>query len=100
MVNNNSIAGILNTSVTDTIPAGLSFVAGSVTVNGVSVPTASPVTGIPVGLIPVGGNAVITFQLTINSVPVSLELTEPHPFLLLPRQPLYTAIQSSNCRRA
>ena len=37
VVNNNSIAGILNTSVTDTIPAGSSFVAGSVTVNGVSI---------------------------------------------------------------
>ena len=67
---------ILNTSVTDTIPAGSSFVADSVTVNGVSVPTASPVTGIPIGLIPVGGNAVITFQLTIDSVPDSLELTD------------------------
>ena len=33
-------------------------------------------TGIPVGLIPVGGNAVITFQLTIDSVPDSLELTD------------------------
>lgn len=56
-------------NVTDTIPAATTYVPGSVTVNGVSVPAASPVTGIGLGIINPGIAAVITFQVTVNSLP-------------------------------
>lgn len=56
-------------TLTDNVPAGMAFVPNSVTVNGVSQPGASPVTGIPVGAVNTGGSTVITFQFVLNSLP-------------------------------
>ncbi|MGL5153253.1 MAG: DUF7507 domain-containing protein [Clostridium sp.] len=59
-----------NVVVTDPIPSSnVSFVPGSVTVNGVS-NSGDPQTGINVGNIPVGGNVVIVYRVTVNGVPV------------------------------
>lgn len=55
--------------LTDTVPAGTSFVPGSVTVNTVAVPAASPVTGIPLGSIAPGSTVPVTFQFVLNTLP-------------------------------
>ncbi|MED2183241.1 hypothetical protein [Bacillus wiedmannii] len=57
-----------NVIITDTPPPGTSFVPGSVTVNGTST-TDNPATGINVGTIAANGNATITFQVRVNTLP-------------------------------
>src|SRR5680860_763733 len=58
-----------NAELTDIVPNGTTFVPGSVTINGI--PSGSnPGTGIPVGNIPVGGFATVTFQVQVTSLPV------------------------------
>ncbi|PGT61686.1 hypothetical protein COD86_02090 [Bacillus cereus] len=57
-----------NVIVTDTPPAGTSFVPGSVTVNGTSTAD-NPATGINVETIAANGSATITFQVRVNSLP-------------------------------
>ncbi|ULL19837.1 DUF11 domain-containing protein [Paenibacillus sp. H1-7] len=56
-------------TLTDNIPSGTAFVAGSVTVNGASVPGASPVTGIALGAVTTGTPVNVTFQVVLNSLP-------------------------------
>ncbi|WP_255374485.1 hypothetical protein [Cohnella sp. OV330] len=56
-------------TLTDNIPAGSSFVPGSVTVGGVTQPSASPLTGIPLGTIAIGGSVNVTFQTLLGSLP-------------------------------
>ncbi|MGN4558376.1 DUF7507 domain-containing protein [Bacillus cereus group sp. MYBK5-2] len=58
-----------NVTITDTPPAGTTFVPGSVTVNGTST-TDNPATGINIGTIAANGNATITFKVQVNSLPV------------------------------
>ncbi|MCD1257365.1 DUF11 domain-containing protein [Paenibacillus athensensis] len=55
--------------VFDNIPAGTSFVAGSVTVNGASVPGASPTAGISTGVVAAGASAVVRFSVVVDSLP-------------------------------
>jgi len=56
--------------LTDPVPAGTTFVPGSVTVGGFPAPGADPNVGIPLGDIPPGGSVTVTFQVTATSVPV------------------------------
>lgn len=56
-------------TLTDNIPAGTAFVTNSVTVQGVSLPGASPVTGINTGTVAVGATITVTFQVVLNSLP-------------------------------
>ncbi|WP_138753148.1 DUF11 domain-containing protein [Paenibacillus sinopodophylli] len=57
------------TTLTDNIPDGTSFVSGSVIVNGISRPADSPVTGIPLGSIAPAGSSSISFQVSLNTLP-------------------------------
>ncbi|MGN8230732.1 DUF7507 domain-containing protein [Paenibacillus polymyxa] len=72
---NNGISQVVNAVVSDQLPPGTSFVPGSVTVNGTSVPAASPSSGIPVGTIAVGGSAAVTFQVSVVSLPQPPQIT-------------------------
>ncbi|KAF6617372.1 DUF11 domain-containing protein, partial [Paenibacillus sp. EKM208P] len=72
---NNGISQVVNAVVSDPLPSGTSFVPGSVTVNGTSVPAASPSSGIPVGTIAVGGSAAVTFQVSVVSLPQPPQIT-------------------------
>ncbi len=56
-------------TLSDTLPAGTSFVPGSVTVNTVSVPGASPIAGISLGSIAPGSSVPVTFQFVLNTLP-------------------------------
>ncbi|MGG1518595.1 hypothetical protein ABE504_24460 [Paenibacillus oryzisoli] len=55
--------------VTDTIPAGTSFVINSALVNGVPQPGADPVTGINAGTIATGASATVAFSVLIETLP-------------------------------
>lgn len=68
-VNNLGNISANNVVIYDTIPQGVSFVANSVAVNGVTLPGQNPQTGISVGTLDVGGSGTITFGVTAVSVP-------------------------------
>lgn len=51
---------------TDPIPAGTTFVAGSVTVNGVSQPTYDPAAGFPLPDLAAGQSATVEFDVKVN----------------------------------
>ena len=51
---------------TDPIPAGTTFVAGSVTVDGVSYPAYNPAAGFPLPDLAVGDSVTVEFDVTVN----------------------------------
>ena len=55
----------------DAIPAGMSLVPNSVTINGTVQPGADPLAGIPVSNIPVGAVVTVSFDVTVVSLPAS-----------------------------
>ncbi len=75
VVTNNGIVAITNAVVTDPVPAGTSFVPGTVFVNGVLVPAAFPPAGIPIGTIAPGASTTVTFSLLVNSLPSPAAVT-------------------------
>jgi uncharacterized repeat protein (TIGR01451 family) len=64
-------ANATNVFFTDTPPPGMSFVPGSVIVNGVAQPTFSPVTGFNVGTVATGAIGTVTFQVQVNTIPAA-----------------------------
>ncbi|PWW01262.1 putative repeat protein (TIGR01451 family) [Paenibacillus cellulosilyticus] len=62
--------------LTDTIPAGTSFVPNSVTVDGSNVPGVDPVTGIPLGSLTEGASRQVTFQLLVLTDPPGHSITD------------------------
>ncbi|MBJ8190999.1 DUF11 domain-containing protein, partial [Bacillus cereus] len=72
--NTGSIAA--NLSFSESIPAGSSFIPGSVTIGGSSVPAANPATGFSVGTINTSATVPVTFQALVNAVPSSGNLTD------------------------
>ncbi|WP_141500044.1 beta strand repeat-containing protein [Paenibacillus luteus] len=62
-------------SVVDSIPSETAFVSGSVTVNGVSQPTASPSAGINIATVAVGATTTVAFQVTVIGIPASGVIT-------------------------
>lgn len=69
-INNTGTVPANNVVFTDTPPQGTSFVPGSATINGVPAPGADPAAGINLGTILVGGIVTITFQVTVDEIPV------------------------------
>ncbi len=59
----------------DTVPNGLTFVPGSVTINGASAPGVNPNAGFSLPNVPGGGTVTVTFQAEVTSVP------QPNPAL-------------------
>ncbi|WP_028551517.1 DUF7507 domain-containing protein [Paenibacillus sp. UNC451MF] len=74
VISNNGLELVNNVVLTDVIPSGTTLVAGSVTVGGVSKPTANPGSGIAVGSIAAGSSSTVTFQVTIASLPNPAQL--------------------------
>ncbi|MGE6575092.1 hypothetical protein [Paenibacillus xylanexedens] len=62
--------------LTDSIPQGSVFVAGSVTLNGVPQPAADPVTGVAVGTLVGGASSTVTFSINVTSLPDPPQLTD------------------------
>ena len=71
-VGNTAVNSII---LTDVPPDGSSFVPGSVTVGGGSVPGASPLVGIPVPSIPAEGSLIVTFRTHVDFIPDPNTLT-------------------------
>ncbi|NIK71637.1 DUF11 domain-containing protein [Paenibacillus sp. BK720] len=63
-----------NVTLSDTVPSGAVFIDNSVLVNGVPTPNVGPATGIPVGVIPAGGSATVSYVVNIVSYPASRQL--------------------------
>jgi len=66
---NGGIQTISNVVLTDSLPAGLNFVPGSVVVRGASLPAANPASGIALGTLTAGSSATVTFQVNVQSLP-------------------------------
>ncbi|ETT52803.1 DUF7507 domain-containing protein [Paenibacillus sp. FSL H7-689] len=75
LVTNSGIAPVNNIQFSDPIPAGASFVTGSVTVNGVAQPGANPAGGVPLGTLGPGTSATVTFSIRIDAIPPSDQLS-------------------------
>lgn len=67
--NNTGTVDLTSVNFVDTIQSGATFVAGSVYVNGVNNANANPNTGFSISSISAGGSSVVTFQVTVTSVP-------------------------------
>jgi uncharacterized repeat protein (TIGR01451 family) len=67
-------ASATNVVVTDNPPPGMSFIPGTVIVNGVSQPSFNPVSGFSVGTINAGAIVTVSFQVKVNALPA-----EPAP---------------------
>lgn len=65
LVTNNGLSPVNNVVLIDPIPAGSTFVAGSVTINGTPALTANPAIGVTIGTIAVGASATVTFQVQV-----------------------------------
>ncbi|MBW4083828.1 DUF11 domain-containing protein [Paenibacillus sp. S150] len=68
---NNGIAAVNNVVFTDALPAGTAFVPGSVLVNGVARPAASPATGVNIGTIAPGASVTVNFNVTVTLLPAT-----------------------------
>ncbi|ANE48162.1 hypothetical protein SY83_19800 [Paenibacillus swuensis] len=66
---NNNPTPVNSTVLSDAVPFGSTFIAGTVTVNGLPAPTADPSTGIQLGTIAGGVTVPVTFQVTVTTVP-------------------------------
>jgi uncharacterized repeat protein (TIGR01451 family) len=62
-------ANATNVFFTDTPPAGMSFVPGSMTFNGSTLPTANPIVGVNVGTINAGASGVVTIKMKVDAIP-------------------------------
>lgn len=58
-----------NVTVQDSLPQGVSFVPGSVVINGISQLGENPEIGIPIGTVNPGQSITVTFQGIVNSIP-------------------------------
>lgn len=66
---NAGIAPVTNLVISDPIPAGTVFAAGSVTLNGLPLPGANPASGVSVGTLAPGATATLTFNVTVTALP-------------------------------
>ncbi|CAI6033641.1 DUF7507 domain-containing protein [Cohnella sp. JJ-181] len=74
VVANDGISPVTNVVLTDSVPAGAAFVPGSLTIGGVSSPSANPFAGVPLGTLNPGASATVVFQATVVSLPNSAQL--------------------------
>ncbi|KAF9121176.1 hypothetical protein BGX30_002739 [Mortierella sp. GBA39] len=73
-VSNTGTANANSVVLSDTLPAGLSFVSGSVTVGGIPRPTYDIVAGAPLGTLNFGTSATVTYRATVTAQPSSNQL--------------------------
>nr|WP_058830191.1 DUF11 domain-containing protein [Paenibacillus polymyxa] len=78
-ITNNGVDSVTDTVVTDTIPAGTSFVPGSVLIDGVPFPNASPTAGIAIGNVAPGNTFIVSFQTSVQSLPQTSPQTIRRP---------------------
>ncbi|CAG7651182.1 hypothetical protein PAESOLCIP111_06263 [Paenibacillus solanacearum] len=116
VITNTGIAPVTNTIVSDPLPPEVSFVPGSVTINGVPNASASPIAGIQVGTIAPGAAATVTFNVLVQSLPSSGSLVNQssatftsgtfsgtafsNSLTIAVNQPILTAVKSAGVANA
>lgn len=84
----------------DPIPIGTTFIANSVTIDGVSQPGANPATGFTVANISPGGSRTVTFQVRVTSTPSGGTIANrgnvSANFVVIPNQPPVTINRQTN----
>ncbi|MBD8497226.1 DUF7507 domain-containing protein [Paenibacillus arenosi] len=86
VITNSGAANADNVIFTDPIPAGTTFIPNSVTIDGGPPQTGlSPIAGINLGSIPVGGSRTVTFQVQVNTggVPPQISNTSSATFTFI-----------------
>lgn len=73
-ITNNSVTAVTNVLFVDPLPSFTTLVPGSVTVDGTTLPDANPSAGVPIGTIPAGATVIVTFNVTVTSLPPSGEI--------------------------
>ena len=68
--NTNGTADALNVVFANAPPSGLTFIPGSVLVNGVAQPAASILTGVPVGTVARGTSVTVRYQMRVDAIPL------------------------------
>ncbi len=68
--NTSGTADALNVVLTNAPPSGLTFIPGSVQVNGVTQPSASILTGVPVGTVARGTSVTVRYQMRVDAIPL------------------------------
>ena len=76
VITNNSQTQIFNLNLKDTMSNGATYVAGSVTVNGVSQPTYDPVAGFPLPSLDPGQAVTITYTIQANNPMTQTPVTD------------------------
>ena len=71
MDNKGGATGADNVVLTVPLPAGMSFVAGSFTLDGIADPGANPITGATIGTVAQKASREATFQLRVDAIPVA-----------------------------
>ncbi|MGL5352516.1 MAG: hypothetical protein ACRDA5_04230 [Clostridium sp.] len=64
---NTSTTTVTNALFIDTMPLGLTFIPGSLTINGCVYPQFNPATGVPLGPIPSGMSFLFVFKVKVTS---------------------------------
>lgn len=72
-VTNSGIEAVTNAVLTDRLPSGTSYVAGSAAVNGSPAP-GDPASGITLGTLPPGSTVTVTFSVRVDSLPSPAQL--------------------------
>ena len=73
VVTNSGTADAVNLIFNDPLPFGTSFIANTFATNGVIIPGADPVTGVPVPIIKQGSSITFMYQVTVDQIPPSAE---------------------------
>jgi uncharacterized repeat protein (TIGR01451 family) len=68
-VENNGLTEAQNTIFKDTLPAEVSFIPGSLQIDGVARPSDDPTAGVNIGSVSIEGPIEITFQVRVDKVP-------------------------------
>lgn len=99
-VSNTGNTRVKNTNFKDVIPQGTTFVAGSVVINGTSKPEFDPNVGFTLGEISIGQVVKVSFDVTVNSVPIPNVLNNTasttFEFTVNPNDPVISKTATSN----
>lgn len=99
-ITNTGIASLDNTQFIDNIASQLTFVPGSVKINGIAYPNYNPHTGFTLGNITTGTSVTVSFDATVTSIPASGYVTNHstlnYDYKIDPNQPYIVSSILSN----